>query len=79
MHRGLVEDIKTFEKMRLRLRDKPDHLVLEGKCHECKLITCTPIHLYEYMQAMAYVEDADNVLTTCPRCNSNSLAVPHFI
>jgi hypothetical protein len=77
MHRQ-VEDIKTFEKMRLRLKDKPDHLVLECFCIKCKFVTCWPIHLLGYMEAMAYA-DVSPIVITCPRCKAMSLEVPQYI
>ena len=45
-----VGSVRGYEKMRYRIRDKPDLVAIEGLCGKCNLYTSAAVVILDYIK-----------------------------
>jgi hypothetical protein len=60
-----------FERLRFKLKDDPESVVVEGHCRNCGLYTQTAFKLDGYMQMVNKVYPNGVIIITCPACEKD--------
>lgn len=71
-----VGSVRGYEKMRYRIRDKPDLVAIEGLCEKCNYYFHAAVEMLHYMRQMVYLPLKERLNYTCPQCGSASIFNP---